>query len=387
MYTYYEGDMQVPLKVFSTKGSIEEQCITQMENVSSLPFLVDHTALMPDGHLGVGASIGSVVACDGYIIPSLVGVDIGCGMLSVRTNLMDISIESIKKIMSLIRDRIPVGFEHNKFKISWIGFDNIPNIKIIKDEIESSKYQLSSLGGGNHFWELQKGSDGFIYFMIHSGSRNFGLQIAKYYQNIAKELCEKWHSNIPDEDLAFLPMNFDIGMEYFKAMNFALEFAKENRKQMAEKTMEAITEIIPDVNFFDELDIHHNYAAIERHYGKDVIIHRKGATSAKLGELGIIPGSQGTSSYIVIGKGNRESFYSCSHGSGRKMGRKQAKKQLNLKDEQKLLDDQGILHSVRNLDSLDEATGAYKDIEEVMNNQKELVDIKIKLKPLAVIKG
>lgn len=239
----------------------------------------------------------------------------------------------------------------------------------------------------NHFIEIQKGSDGFIWIMLHSGSRNFGLKIAHEYHEKAKFWCEKWYSNIPEHDLSFFPIETKEAKEYFDAMNFALSFAKENRFRMIEQIKNAFVSSVPEVSFGEIINIHHNYAAWEHHFGEDVIVHRKGATLAREGTIGLIPGSQGTKSYVVKGKGNVNSFMSCSHGAGRKMGRKQAQRELNLETEQKRLDDQGIVHSVRSLSDLDEAAGAYKDITVVMENQKDLVDILVELSPLAVIKG
>ncbi len=257
----------------------------------------------------------------------------------------------------------------------------------MQQELNSSRYQLGTLGGGNHFIEIQKGSDGFVWIMLHSGSRNFGLKIAQEYHAKAKFWCEKWYSNIPDKDLSFLPIETVDAKEYLEAMSFALEFAKENRFRMIEQIKNAFLSSVPEVSFGEVINIHHNYAAWENHFGEDVIVHRKGATLARKGTVGLIPGSQGTKSYVVEGKGNPESFMSCSHGAGRKMGRKQAQRELSLEAEQKRLDDLGVVHSVRRVSDLDEAAGAYKDIATVMENQSDLVDIIVELSPLAVIKA
>ena len=311
-----------------------------------------------------------------------------CGMAAVKTSLTELSTENLKKIMGSIRNRIPVGFNHNKTPALWEGFSRVPFVPEVRDEVASASYQLGTLGGGNHFIEIQKGSDGFIWYMIHSGSRNFGLKIAKHYHWLAKTMCERFYSNIPHSDLSFLPLDPEFGgMEYLESMNFALEFAKENRRRMCVTIMDTIIAHIPDASFETLIDVHHNYARMENHYGQNVLVHRKGATSAREGEIGIIPGSQGTKSYIVKGLGNPESFMSCSHGAGRKMGRKDAQRNLNLQEEQKKLDDLGILHAIRGMDDLDEASGAYKDISVVMENQKELVEIVTELTPMGVVKG
>jgi tRNA-splicing ligase RtcB len=342
---------------------------------------------MPDAHQGYGMPIGAVLAARDVIVPNAVGVDIGCGMCAVRTSLPSLEQPALKKIMGSIRRTIPIGFDHHKEKQVWVGFDSAPDVKIIDTELHNAHYQLGTLGGGNHFIEIQKGSDGFVWIMVHSGSRNFGLKIARDYHQKAKHLCEKWRSDLPDADLAFLPMETKEAAEYFSAMNFACEFAKENRSRMVEAIKECFFADIPEINFDEAVSIHHNYAAIETHFKKSVIVHRKGATSARAGEIGLVPGSQGSKSYVVRGLGNAQSFMSCSHGAGRKMGRKQAQRDLDLATEKKLLDDQGIIHAIRGKSDLDEAAGAYKDIGEVMENQKDLVEIVVELSPLGVIKG
>jgi len=343
---------------------------------------------MPDAHQGYGMPIGGVLATKGVVIPNAVGNDIGCGMCALQTSIQSCDVDTLKVIMGKIRGYIPVGFAHHTTNQKWDGFSNYPgNIKVIADQINSARKQLGTLGGGNHFIEIQKGTDGFIWIMIHSGSRNFGLQIAKEFHNKAQNLCEKWHSNIPDKDLSFLPLGTEESSQYVEAMNFALEFAKENRFRMIEKIKDAFCETVSEVSFGEIINIHHNYASLENHFGENVIIHRKGATLATTGTIGIIPGSQGTKSYIVSGKGNPDSFMSCSHGAGRKLGRKQAQRELNLANEIDILDKQGIVHSIRNSSDLDEASGAYKDISVVMDNQTDLVDILVELSPLAVIKA
>lgn len=239
----------------------------------------------------------------------------------------------------------------------------------------------------NHFIEIQRDQDGFIWIMIHSGSRNFGWKIADKYMCISKTLCKQWHSNILTTELSFLPIGSSESYEYVSAMGFALSFAKENRKRMMDSVKKTMCELILDpIDFAIDIDVHHNYANCENHFGKNVIVHRKGATSAREGQVGIIPGSQGTKSYIVRGKGNINSFMSCSHGAGRKMSRTAAIKNLNLEEEKKKLDDLNIVHSIRNTNDLDEASGAYKDINEVMKNQEDLVEIVTELSPLAVLK-
>jgi tRNA-splicing ligase RtcB len=224
--------------------------------------------------------------------------------------------------------------------------------------------------------------------MIHSGSRNFGLKIAKHYNDLAIELNKKWFSSVPAEwELAYLPLESEESESYIREMNYAVEFALANRKLMMDRIIDILFKLPTVVGVEPMINIAHNYARLERHFGKDIIVHRKGATLADTDTIGIIPGSQGTKSYIVKGKGNIHSFKSCSHGAGRKMGRKEAESTLNLEEEIKKLDDQGILHAIRGKGDLDEATGAYKPIEEVMRNQSDLVEILVELTPLGVIKG
>lgn len=376
---------RIPIKMWL--NDIEANALQQAKNLANLPFTFKWVCLMPDTHSGYGMPIGGVISTKNVVIPYAVGSDIGCGMTAVKTSLTEIDKDTIRKIMGKIREVIPVGFNHQKENQPWIGFNSAPDIKIVQQELNSAKKQLHSLGSGNHFWELTKGNDGYIWIMIHSGSRNFGLKICKEYHSIAQRLCQKWHSCLTDNELSFLPIDSPEGKEYYVAMNFALEFAKENRLGMMENSKMVFEQCIPNIKFDEIINIHHNYAAFENHYNENVIVHRKGATSARKGEIGIIPGSQGTKSYIVRGLGNPESFTSCSHGAGRKMGRNEAKKTLNLQDEIKKLDDQGIIHGIRSINELDEASGAYKDIQDVMNNQNDLVEILVELTPLAVIKG
>ena len=378
---------KLPIKLWLE--DIEEGAMEQARHLANLPFVFKHIAIMPDSHVGYGMPIGGVMATKGVVVPNAVGVDIGCGMCAVKTSLTEIDTETLKKIMGEIRKEIPVGFNHHKEKQD----DSLmprPHLQceIVSREFENAKTQIGTLGGGNHFIEIQKGSDGYIWVMIHSGSRNFGLKIAQHYNKLAISLNEKWHSSIPKEwELAFLPMESDEGQAYLREMNYAVEFAFANRELM----MNRILQIFIDLNLMDwnelMINIAHNYARMENHFGKNVLVHRKGATLATTDTIGIIPGSQGTKSYIVKGLGNPESFNSCSHGSGRRMGRNQAIKTLNLEAEQKLLDDKGILHAIRGKQDLEEAPSAYKNIDEVMENQKDLVEVLVELQPLGVIKG
>ncbi|MEA2037096.1 MAG: RtcB family protein [Nanoarchaeota archaeon] len=378
----------------------DEGAIDQAVDLAELPFVFKQVCLMPDTHRGYGMPIGGVIATHNVIIPNAVGVDIGCGICAVKTNIKasDLTQDKIKEVFGGsaeyhggIRSRIPVGFHKHKKAQEWDGFDIIPYYEPIVNNLENITKQLGTLGGGNHFIEIQKDEKDFVWVMIHSGSRNLGYQIAKFYNKIAQTLCEQWCSNIPtvkgDDGLAFFPHSSHYYEEYSSAMNFALEYALENRKRMMSVCEEELARVMPGAEFEPIINIHHNYAAMENHFGKNVMVHRKGATRARKDEIGIIAGSQGTSSYIVKGKGNPDSFMSCSHGAGRKMSRNKAIKNLNLDTEVAALDKKGILHTLRNKKALDEAPSAYKDIDVVMSEQTDLVDILHKLTPLAVIKG
>jgi tRNA-splicing ligase RtcB len=387
---------KLPIKLWL--DNIEDGALEQAKHLADLPFAFKHIAIMPDSHQGFGMPIGGVLATQGVVIPNSVGVDIGCGMCAVKTSLTEIDIDTLKKIMGEIRKVIPVGFNHQKEKQPENLMPKMEEIiyPVIDKEYENALTQIGTLGGGNHFIEIQKGSDGHIWIMIHSGSRNFGLKIAEHYNKLAIELNKKWFSQVPEDwELAFLPLESEEGKSYLREMNYAVEFALANRKLMMDRICKIIEDLIddeydgicPSIKFEPIINIAHNYAKLEHHFGRDVMIHRKGATLADENTIGIIPGSQGSKSYIVKGKGNIMSFKSCSHGAGRKMGRNQAIKNLNLEEEIKRLDDMGVIHAIRGVKDLDEASGAYKNIDEVMENQKDLVDILVELTPLAVIKG
>ncbi len=417
MYIYKPDRCLVPIKVWSQEGDIEQEALTQIENTACLPFIFHHVALSPDGHCGYGMPIGGIVATKEVIVPNMVGVDIGCGMCAVKTSLKaeQLDKETIKKIIGKIREVIPVGFDHHNEKQNHNYILDLnqfrgkfgSNNSIIEREYQKSLTQLGTLGGGNHFIEIQKDSENNIWIMIHSGSRNLGYKVAEYYNKIAIELNERWFSQVPKEwGLAFLPIESKEAKNYLTEMQYCVDFALANRRLMMDRIKSilfSVTNNLPEIlslaevgNQIDNLlkmfpetmiNIAHNYAKFENHFGSNVMVHRKGATSAREGEIGIIPGSQGSKSYIVQGLGNPESFMSCSHGAGRKMSRTKAQKELNLQDEIKRMDDKGIIHGIRTTKDLDEAAGAYKDIDVVMENQKDLVKILVELQPIAVIKG
>lgn len=385
------------LHIKSWCNDLEEGALEQAKNLASLPFACKHIALMPDCHQGYGMPIGGVIATKGVIIPNAVGVDIGCGVRAIKTGIAGFSKSDIKDLMGKIRKLIPVGFNRN---VVACNSSSMPegdleyqetfnefffDMPICQKENKNARTSLGTLGGGNHFIEIQEGSDGCLWIMIHTGSRNLGKKVADHYNKLAIELNDKWYSEgNPKHELAFLPLDSEEGISYQKEMQYCVDFALANRKKIGEIICGLIER---DASIVDVIDIAHNYARVENHFGKNVVIHRKGATSARIGEVGIIPGSQGTKSYIVRGLGNPESFMSCSHGAGRKMGRKEAIRKLDLAEEIALLDNQGIIHGIRHAKDLDEAAGAYKDIESVMQQQKDLVSIIYTLTPIASVKG
>lgn len=369
----------------------EQGAVDQAINISKHPCLVGNVCLMPDTHQGYGMPIGGVVALYNAICPNMVGVDIGCGMLAVKTNIRadELSHEHLQAIADKIKESVPVGFNWHKEpnKIHPV-FSNDWDLPVCGRERERAELQIGTLGGGNHFIEIQRGDDGFVYFMIHSGSRNLGKQVADHYNHEAVRLCTLFHNDdVIKNELAYLPIGTNEAQNYIKEMNLCLKFSNANRDCMAAAIEACIRAVVPSVIFDDRINIQHNYARLENHYGRNVWVHRKGATSAKEDEIGLIPGSQGTSSYIVRGLGNKASLMSCSHGAGRKMSRKQAREQLSIKSETELLNSKGIVHSIRSVEDLDEAPSAYKDIDIVMQEQQDLVEIIVKLQPLAVIKG
>ena len=374
--------------------NVEESAMSQIENLTTLPFLFHHLAIMPDVHAGMGMPIGGVLACKDVVIPNAVGVDIGCGMCAVKTNwkVSDIPVEVLRKeIMRGIRKRIPLGMDHHKEaqdeKYLPQGYD-LDKLEVVNRRQHSIRHEVGTLGGGNHFIELQKDEEGTLWIMIHSGSRNLGKQVGDFYNKLASSLNARWYSSVPPElRLPFLPRGCkEFGM-YWEEMKYCVDFALCNRKLMMERIEEVLADALKGIEFEPMINIAHNYAAVENHFGVDVIVHRKGATLAREGVVGIIPGSQGTASYIVEGLGNPDSFCSCSHGAGRVMSRKMAIDTLDMRQEVEMLEAKGIVHAIRSQDDMQEASGAYTNIDEVIANEADLVRVKTKLLPVAVIKG
>lgn len=370
--------------------NVEDRCMEQIVNLASLPYAFKHIAIMPDAHAGKGMPIGGVLATRGVVVPNAVGVDIGCGMCAMKTSLkaQELERKHITDVMRHIRATVPLGFAHQKNAVdeSLLPEADWERLPYLRNKRANILKEIGTLGGGNHFIEIQKDTaTGDVWVMIHSGSRHQGLQVAEHYNALAEFWCGKWYAEtIPG--LAFLPIETQEAKDYMAEMEYCVKIAFANRKAMMERVKEGFAMAVPGVEFEPMINIAHNYAAWENHFGEDVIVHRKGATRAYKGETGIIPGSMGTKSYIVEGLGNPESFMSCSHGAGRRLSRTAARNTLSLKDEARMMEDNGIIHGLR-ASCLDEAPGAYKDIEQVLEFEDDLVKPVVELVPMAVIKG
>ncbi len=380
------------LPVKSWCAEVERDALGQAANLANHPKVFSHVALMPDCHVGYGMPIGGVVACRDAVIPNAVGVDIGCGMCAVRTGLPAESIDQgrLRRCLEAIEQRIPLGEGHAHATAQrWERLAELP-AWLDAHARELAARNLGTLGGGNHFIELQAGDDGFLWAMLHSGSRNLGYRIAEHHHRIAV-------GQQPGAgDLAWLEAGSRDGASYIREMRLALDYAAENRRRMMAVVKEVILAEFKAAAFPEEINIHHNYAGLEEHFGASVWVHRKGATSARSGEPGIIPGSMGTRSYIVRGKGAVDSFASCSHGAGRTMGRMAASRSLSREACDRAM--RGVVFSgwkpmrgrgargARLLD-LSEAPLAYKDIDAVIAAQLDLVEPVVRLRPLGVLKG
>lgn len=395
-----ETYQRVPIK--SWCNDIEDGALAQALDLAGHPAVFKHVALMPDCHQGYGMPIGGVIACENAVIPNAVGVDIGCGMGSVRTSIRveETKKENLRAVVTRIKELIPCGEgrAHTKAQ-TWDGLDDDFDDYQERDWFSShvrdlANRNLGTLGGGNHFIEIQAGDDDHVWLMIHSGSRHLGNVAARHHNAVALKLNTAWNSEIPNKDLAFLPVDSDEGRQYITDMMFSLAYAKENRRRIMERFMSAIASVFSGAEFEAPVNIHHNYAALENHFGRNVWVHRKGATSARKAEIGIIPGSMGTPSYIVEGLGNAESFTSCSHGAGRTMGRMQASRSLTPEACDQAM--AGIVYDrwnkvkrgkTKGMLDLGEAPQAYKDIDAVIAAELDLIKPLTKLQPLAVVKG
>lgn len=399
MFVLFDPQKQrLPIKIWLRElQDLEAGCLKQAINLANLPFLKHWVVLMPDTHQGYGMPIGGVIAAKDVIIPNAVGVDIGCGMAFVKTNLSRkiLNEQILSKLIHKIMEEIPTGFDHHPKPKPCKALDDfaaqgfLHTEKNLEQEIPRGYYQVGTLGGGNHFIEIQADEEDRICIMLHSGSRNLGYQIARYFNEKAKNLMQKDMPKVPPEyDLAYLPIDSKEGQHYLLWMNLALDFARENREKMLNKVQEIFTAFWMQVEFGRAINAHHNYAAKEKHYTEEVWVHRKGAIRVEKDELGIIPGAMGSYSYIVRGLGNPESFCSCSHGAGRKIGRKEAQRRYSMEETLKDLKAQGVLLGKKKKKDLsEEVRFAYKDIDEVIKNELDLIEPIKKLTTVAVIKG
>lgn len=411
--TAIEREMgQKPIKAWTVGVPVEPDAIKQLRNIAALPFIYSHVAVMPDVHVGMGATIGSVIATKGAIIPSAVGVDIGCGMSAQRLSFTSQALpESLGHLRAAIEAAVPHGRSDNggpRDKGAWgnpVVFrhpvaevrDETAALKHMLDEIIRKHPKLSkaadkawkhvgTLGTGNHFVELCLDESDQVWVMLHSGSRGIGNAIGTYFIEKAKEEMSRFFIHLPDKDLSYLPEGSKYYKDYIDAVAWAQRFAALNRTVMMHAVLDAIhkTMGLPISTDLEAINCHHNYVSEERHFGEKVIVTRKGAVNADKDTLGIIPGSMGAKSFIVRGKGNRESFCSCSHGAGRVMSRTEARKTFTLEDHER---DTAGVECRKDSEVIDETPKAYKNIEDVMSAQEELVDVVHTLKQILCVKG
>lgn len=387
----------VPVKIFT--NDIDSESIEQLKKMAQLQFVYSHIAVMPDVHVGKGATVGSVIPTKNAIIPAAVGVDIGCGMNAIRLNLKASQLpDNLTPLRHAIERKVPVGFELHKqvkAKASTIiplekRLQPIINkhpglVRMLRKFDATWQKQLGTLGGGNHFIELCLDENQDVWVMLHSGSRGLGNVIGTYFIELAKKEAQHRFGHVPDKDLSYFAEGSNSFNDYVEAVEWAQEYAFENRREMMRLILEAIRPLLPPFQMTKEaINCHHNYVSQENHYGEDLLITRKGAIRAGLDELGIIPGSMGARSFIVRGKVNPESFCSCSHGAGRKMSRSKAK--LLFSQDDLIQQTQGI-ECRKDSGVIDEIPGAYKDIDQVMANQSDLIEIVHTLKQILCIKG
>jgi len=390
-------DHRVPVKIWT--DDVDERSIEQLTNIASLPFIHHHVAAMPDVHLGIGATIGSVIATHKAIIPAAVGVDLGCGMVAARLSLTanEIDEKALQKVFDQISRDVPVGRAQHRDEQVLVDaakpFE--PGLKSLTDRHPEllkafgkfSKWtnQMGTLGGGNHFIEVCLDETNQVWVMLHSGSRGIGNAIASYFIALARKDMERWMIQLPDRDLAYFPEGSEHFADYVEAVHWAQDYAMQNRTSMLELVLSALQRHLPPFTVTTEaVNCHHNYVAQEHHYGENVWVTRKGAIRARAGDLGIVPGSMGARSFIVRGLGNPESFCSSAHGAGRKMSRTAAEKQFTVAD--MVAQTQGVICR-KDKDVIDEIPGAYKDIDQVMANQADLTEILHTLKQVVCVKG
>jgi len=390
-------DHRVPVKIWT--DDVDERSIEQLTNIASLPFIHHHVAAMPDVHLGIGATIGSVIATHKAIIPAAVGVDLGCGMVAARLSLTanEIDEKALQKVFDQISRDVPVGRAQHRDEQVLVDaakpFE--PGLKSLTDRHPEllkafgkfSKWtnQMGTLGGGNHFIEVCLDETNQVWVMLHSGSRGIGNAIASYFIALARKDMERWMIQLPDRDLAYFPEGSEHFADYVEAVHWAQDYAMQNRTSMLELVLSALQRHLPPFTVTTEaVNCHHNYVAQEHHYGENVWVTRKGAIRAREGDLGIVPGSMGARSFIVRGLGNPESFCSSAHGAGRKMSRTAAEKQFTVAD--MVAQTKGVICR-KDKDVIDEIPGAYKDIDQVMANQADLTEILHTLKQVVCVKG
>ncbi|MCP5159535.1 MAG: RtcB family protein [Gammaproteobacteria bacterium] len=389
---------KVPVKIYT--DDVDPKALDQLVNVAHLPFVHSHIAAMPDVHVGIGATIGAVIPTKGAIIPAAVGVDIGCGMNAVRLSLKaDQLPDSLRPLRQAIEAAVPVGFDMHRqghgapastVRTLSGGLERVvkqhPGILKMQRNVETTwARQLGTLGGGNHFIELCLDENQDVWVMLHSGSRGIGNIIGRYFIDLARKDMGRHLANLPDRDLAYLQEGAEHFDDYVEAVHWAQDYAMLNRREMMRLILDGLTRQLPPfVATKEAVNCHHNYVATEHHFGEDLLITRKGAIRAGEGDLGIIPGSMGAKSYIVRGKGEPQSFCSCSHGAGRRMSRSQAKKKF---DPQDLIAQTAGVECRKDSGVIDEIPGAYKDIDEVMANQSDLVEIVHTLKQVICVKG
>ncbi len=381
-----------PILSWANHGLKSEE-LRMAKNVAALPFLFKHVALMPDVHLGKGALVGSVLATQEAIIPAAVGVDIGCGMHAIRTPFQGYQLEGkLKKIRSEIESIVPTGFEENKevdkIVSNWQGWGDFKDLhRGVQDLEVKAKRQMGSLGGGNHFIEVCVDTQDQVWLMLHSGSRNIGNRLAQAHISTAKNLGKMAGQHLPDPDLSYFVAGTPEFQAYWRDLQWAQNYARANRDVMMARVKRVVEQHLAGGKPFKPLlsvNCHHNYAEKEIHYGEEVYVTRKGAVRAQQGDYGIIPGSMGTRSYIVKGKGNLESYCSCSHGAGRAMSRTKAKDAFTLDD---LIRQTKGVECRKDKRVLDEIPGAYKPIDEVMAQQSDLVEVVATLKQVICVKG
>ncbi len=384
------SDARVPVKIWT--DVVEAAAEQQLLNIAGLPFVFKHVAAMPDVHVGKGATVGSVIATKGAIIPAAVGVDIGCGMMAVKIPLkIDQVMDKLTTIRHSIERAIPVGRDGNTIITNsvndWFASSGIlPNIPSMANE-QRVISQMGTLGGGNHFIEICYDQNNDVWIMLHSGSRNVGKTAAEHHITNAQSIMSRYFIDLKDRDLAYFAQGTPDFNAYMRDLSWCQSYALQNRVEMMNRTLREIAYYFNDNQPFErlvEVNCHHNYTSLENHYGENVIVTRKGAVRARANDLGIIPGSMGTGSFIVRGRGNPESFDSCSHGAGRAMSRTQARRQFTVED--LVLQTAGV--ECRKDDAvLDEIPSSYKDIKTVMENQSDLVEILYSLKQVLCIKG